>query len=291
MTAPGPALPGQPADLGKRLVARLIDAGIVLAPGLCLVGVAAALESSSGEPNAGFSVLGIAWYLGAFLYEFVMLGLSGQTVGKRVMKLKVVRVTGATPVVADALDPDQVAEAVGRADPDVIVHQLTSIGAIDLRHMDRDFARTNRLRTEGTDHLLSAGQAVGVKRFVAQSAIYGFYARTGGRVKTEEDRLDPDPPQGDGRGSHLLPLGVADGRAARRLVLGTERRAPRGAAARCIDGRGLPWHLRDQACSGRRPVRATAWRPAAGEAVGPVQTRSTVGRWNVRPIRSFVCPS
>jgi uncharacterized protein YbjT (DUF2867 family) len=55
---------------------------------------------------------------------------------------------GATPVVADALDPDQVAEAVGRADPEVIVHQLTAIGAIDLRHMDRSFARTNRLRTE-----------------------------------------------------------------------------------------------------------------------------------------------
>lgn len=102
---------------------------------------------------------------------------------------------GATPVVADALDPDQVAEAVGRADPEAIVHQLTSIGAVDLRHLDRSFAVTNRLRTEGTDHLLSAGKAVGVKRFVAQSAIYGFYARTGGAVKTEEDPLDPDPPR------------------------------------------------------------------------------------------------
>jgi nucleoside-diphosphate-sugar epimerase len=71
-------------------------------------------------------------------------------------------------VVADALDPDQVAEAVARSRPEVIVHQLTAIGAIDTRHFDRDFALTNRLRTEGTDHLLSAGQAVGVRRFVAQ---------------------------------------------------------------------------------------------------------------------------
>ena len=79
---------------------------------------------------------------------------------------------GAVPVVADALDPDQVAEAVGRARPDVIVHQLTAIPAtLDLRHFDRDFALTSRLRTEGTDHLLSAGQAVGVRRFVAQSHI------------------------------------------------------------------------------------------------------------------------
>ncbi len=101
---------------------------------------------------------------------------------------------GAVPVVADALDPDQVAEAVGRARPDVIVHQLTAIGAVDMRHFDRDFALTNRLRTEGTDHLLSAGQAVGVRRFVAQGVGgYGVYVRTGGPVKTEEDPLDPTP--------------------------------------------------------------------------------------------------
>jgi nucleoside-diphosphate-sugar epimerase len=100
---------------------------------------------------------------------------------------------GVVPVVADALDPDQVAEAVGRAKPDVIVHQLTAIGAIDPRHFDRDFALTNRLRTEGTDCLLSAGQAVGVRRFVAQSNGAFPYARTGGAVKSEEDPLDPSP--------------------------------------------------------------------------------------------------
>ncbi|MHB1837062.1 MAG: NAD-dependent epimerase/dehydratase family protein [Solirubrobacteraceae bacterium] len=100
---------------------------------------------------------------------------------------------GAVPVVADALDPDQVAEAVGRAQPDVIVHQLTAIPArLDLRHFDRAFALTNRLRTEGIDCLLSAGQAVGVRRFVAQS-YFAFYARAGAAVKSEEDALDPAP--------------------------------------------------------------------------------------------------
>jgi nucleoside-diphosphate-sugar epimerase len=98
---------------------------------------------------------------------------------------------GAVPVVADALDPDQVAQAVGEATPDAIVHELTAIGSVDLRHFDRDFALTNRLRTEGTDHLLSAGQAVGVRRFVAQSYGAWFYVRTGGPVKSEEDPLDP----------------------------------------------------------------------------------------------------
>jgi nucleoside-diphosphate-sugar epimerase len=100
---------------------------------------------------------------------------------------------GAVPVVAEALDPDQVAQAVARARPDVIVHQLTAIGAIDPRHFGRDFALTNRLRTEGTDHLLSAGQAIGVRRFVAQSNGAFPYARTGGAVKGEDDPLDPTP--------------------------------------------------------------------------------------------------
>src|SRR3954464_4669003 len=99
---------------------------------------------------------------------------------------------GAVPVVADALDADQVADAVGSARPDVIVHQLTAIGPLDLRHFDRDFALTNRLRTEGTDHLLSAGQAVGVRRFVAQSNA-ALYARTGAPVKSEDDPHDPSP--------------------------------------------------------------------------------------------------
>jgi nucleoside-diphosphate-sugar epimerase len=107
-------------------------------------------------------------------------------------KQDLLRGLGAVPVVADALEPDQVAEAVGRARPEVIVHELTAIGGLDLRQMDRSFAATNRLRTEGTDNLLSAGQAVGVRRFVAQS-YFAAYARTGGPVKNEEDAVDPSP--------------------------------------------------------------------------------------------------
>ena len=68
---------------------------------------------------------------------------------------------GGVPVVGDALDLDQVAEAVAQARPEVIVHQLTAIGAVDLRHFEQSFAQTSRLRTEGTDYLLSAAQAVG----------------------------------------------------------------------------------------------------------------------------------
>jgi nucleoside-diphosphate-sugar epimerase len=108
------------------------------------------------------------------------------------------RALGARPVVADALDPDAVARVVAESEPEVIVHELTALaGDIDLRHPDRTFAMTNRLRTEGTDHLLAAGRAVGIRRFVAQSNCSpGFYARTGGPVKTEADPLTDDVPAG-----------------------------------------------------------------------------------------------
>jgi nucleoside-diphosphate-sugar epimerase len=100
---------------------------------------------------------------------------------------------GAEPVVADALNPDQVTEAVRGAAPDVIVHELTAIATLDMRHFDRSFAQTNRLRSEGTDNLLAAGRLVGVKRFVAQSYAGWPYARTGAPVKTEDDAFDPNP--------------------------------------------------------------------------------------------------
>jgi nucleoside-diphosphate-sugar epimerase len=102
---------------------------------------------------------------------------------------------GATPVIADALDPDQVAAAVASARPDVIVHELTALTGVE-RYTEKAAAPTNRLRTEGTDHLLSAGHAVGVRRFVAQGvAAFGVYGRSGAPVKSEDDPLDPEPPR------------------------------------------------------------------------------------------------
>jgi nucleoside-diphosphate-sugar epimerase len=111
-------------------------------------------------------------------------------------KADVIRGLGAEPLVADALDPEAVARAVAESEPAVIVHQLTALsGSLDMRHLDRDLALTNRLRTEGTDHLLAAGRAVGVKRFVAQSFAGWPFARSGGPVKSEQDPLDPEPPE------------------------------------------------------------------------------------------------
>jgi 2-alkyl-3-oxoalkanoate reductase len=115
-------------------------------------------------------------------------------------KQDLLRSLGARPVVADALDPDAVAQVVASVKPEVIVHELTALSAPmsirDVRHPERSPATTmtNRLRTEGTDHLLAAGRAVGARRFVAQSFGALQFARTGGPVQTEADPLDPNPP-------------------------------------------------------------------------------------------------
>jgi nucleoside-diphosphate-sugar epimerase len=112
-------------------------------------------------------------------------------------KLGVLEGLGATGVVMDGLDAVSVGEAVAAAQPDAIVHQMTAIsvahaGKPDLKHIDRWFATTIRLRTEGTDHLLAAAEATGVPQFVAQSYASWNGIRQGGWVKTEEDPLDPE---------------------------------------------------------------------------------------------------
>jgi len=106
---------------------------------------------------------------------------------------RALREAGAVPFVLDLLDPEAVARAVAAFEPEVLVHEATALSSVDMRHFDRAFALTNRLRTEGIDHLLAAGRAVDVRRFVAQSFAGWPFARTGPMVKTEEDPLDPDP--------------------------------------------------------------------------------------------------
>ncbi|MDR0344567.1 MAG: NAD(P)-dependent oxidoreductase, partial [Nocardiopsaceae bacterium] len=106
-------------------------------------------------------------------------------------KLDLLEQLGADGVVMDGLDAESVREAVTAARPEAIAHEMTAIaGKPDMRHMDRWFATTNRLRTEGTDHLLAAAEAAGVPGFVAQSYASWNGIRQGGRVKTEEDPLD-----------------------------------------------------------------------------------------------------
>jgi NAD(P)-dependent dehydrogenase (short-subunit alcohol dehydrogenase family) len=104
------------------------------------------------------------------------------------------RALGAEPVIVDALDPELVADVVANAGPEVVVHQLSALaGPMNMRHMKRMTAATNRLRIEGTDHLLAAAHAVGAHTFVAQSNAL-WMERTGGPVTDEDGRLEPKPP-------------------------------------------------------------------------------------------------
>jgi nucleoside-diphosphate-sugar epimerase len=106
-------------------------------------------------------------------------------------KLQLLQQLGADAVVMDGLDERSVREAVGKARPDAIAHEMTAIAPTpDMKHFDRWFAQTSRLRTEGTDHLLAAAAAAGVSNFIAQS--YGSWngLREGGWVKTEVEPLE-----------------------------------------------------------------------------------------------------
>ena len=127
-----------------------------------------------------------------------LLGRRHEVIGltRSARNAEALRAAGAQAVIADALDRGAILRAVKEVRPEIIIHQLTGLAGItNYRNFDREFAATNRLRTEGTEILLEAGRHVGVRRFIAQSYGGWNYERTGDGLKTEADRLDPHPPR------------------------------------------------------------------------------------------------
>jgi nucleoside-diphosphate-sugar epimerase len=110
-------------------------------------------------------------------------------------KQEMIRTVGGQAMVVDGLNAQAVRGAVATSKPDVIIHEMTSLSGGELQHFDRTFALTNRLRTEGLNHLLAAAKEFGVRRLIAQSYCGWPYARNGATVKTEENDLDADPPR------------------------------------------------------------------------------------------------
>jgi nucleoside-diphosphate-sugar epimerase len=97
---------------------------------------------------------------------------------------------GAKPVHADALDPDATMRALGEAAPEIVIHQLTSLPRrIDPRRIERDFVLNDRLRSEGTRHLVAAAQASGVRRVIAQSIAFMYAPGPPGTIHRESDAL------------------------------------------------------------------------------------------------------
>jgi nucleoside-diphosphate-sugar epimerase len=112
-------------------------------------------------------------------------------------KAGLISALGAEAVALDLLDTPAVDAVVRSTEPDAIVHQATALANGGLsRKLDKPFAQTNRLRSEGTDALLAAAAELGLRHFVAQSFAPYRYAREGGMVKTEDDPLDLHPPKG-----------------------------------------------------------------------------------------------
>ena len=127
--------------------------------------------------------------------ELVAAGHEVTAMTRSAAKVEELRTLGAEVSVADALAKPAVMQAVMRAEPEVVIHQLTALaGATNYRRFDAVFAQTNRLRTAGTEHLVAAAQAAGARRLIAQSYGGWNYARTGTTPKVEDDPFDPNPP-------------------------------------------------------------------------------------------------
>ena len=218
--------------------------------------------------------------------------VTGTTTNEK--SVNAIRAMGAVPVVVDGLDAIAVGEAVARAEPDAIIHQMTALSAApDFRHFDRWFAPTNRLRTEGTQNLLAAAKATGVKRFVAQSFTGWSNARDG---NLDQDRGRPArsaPGQGadrDARGDQVP--GAGGDRSAARRDRRPLRRSLRagllGDARRNPPQANVPGHRR----RGRAYVSSTHIDDAAGGTLAALE-RGQRGIYNIvddepAPTREFI---
>jgi 2-alkyl-3-oxoalkanoate reductase len=109
-------------------------------------------------------------------------------------KAERLRALGAEPVFLDLLDPNAVRKAVLRAEPDAIVHQATALADVRFsKNLDRRFADTNQIRTDGTHALIAAAREAGVRKFVAQSYASMRYARGAGRSRPRRILSTPIP--------------------------------------------------------------------------------------------------
>jgi nucleoside-diphosphate-sugar epimerase len=102
-------------------------------------------------------------------------------------KADVLRAAGVEPIILDIFDTALLTRAVAAARPDIVIHQLTDLPpGLDPRQMVEGTKRNARIRREGTQSLVSAMLASGVRRFIAQSIAW-MYA-PGPQLHCEEDR-------------------------------------------------------------------------------------------------------
>ena len=90
------------------------------------------------------------------------------------------------PAIADVFDSDAVKAVLSRAQPEVVIEQLTALPKTYTREsMSAAAAFNTRLRLEGGANVLAAAQAAGVRRFLRQSI--AFWAVPGPGLADEEN--------------------------------------------------------------------------------------------------------
>ena len=104
----------------------------------------------------------------ALIPQLVKAGHAVTALSRTPQKLAILQQMGATPVLGDVFDRPHLNRLMADAAPDVVIHQLTSLGA----KAQDPFTETNRLRIEGTANLIHAAQTVQVQRFIAQSVAF-----------------------------------------------------------------------------------------------------------------------
>ncbi|MFJ9895754.1 NAD-dependent epimerase/dehydratase family protein [Streptomyces sp. NPDC091280] len=128
----------------------------------------------------------------------ILLAGAGGVLGRHVTKALTDaghRVTGLgrgpdNDIGADLMDRDALLRAVDGHHFDTVIHAATALRKAPLRH--RDMHATNALRVEGTAHLVEAARAVGARRFIAESMVFGYgYGDFGPRPLTEGDPFGP----------------------------------------------------------------------------------------------------
>jgi 2-alkyl-3-oxoalkanoate reductase len=114
------------------------------------------------------------------------------------------RAAGATPAVVDALDAESLREAVERAAPEVVVHELTALPERFNPRKRGLYDATNRIRREGTRNLLDASRAAGARRLVCQSIAFAYAPATEPKVMDEEAPLNLDAPPPFSEGMRVI---------------------------------------------------------------------------------------
>lgn len=88
---------------------------------------------------------------------------------------------GAQAVIVNVFDREAIFASIHKAQPEVVIHQLTSLS-------QRNFSDNSRIRIEGTRNIVDASLAAGVEQIIAQSISWAYEA--GEVPATEETPLD-----------------------------------------------------------------------------------------------------